>query len=199
MKGILFRVILSLLIAYNAACRQMSIISAPEHKAEHLASCRMTKLSQSMETGMLPNAEIRISQRLYRSGGGMYSKKSSRPGRISAGSNKSGRLVAATTKIWLFDAMPSSSTKSCARTRSVAALSLGSALLVRRRASASTSSKKTIEGDVDSARKKIPWRARSESPSHMDSNSGPRTVRKLIEHSVAIARASMVFEHPGGP
>lgn len=88
-------------------------------------------------------------------------------------------------------------------------------------ANASISSKKTTAGAAALALRNRAWTAFSLSPTHLLSNSGPRTnnryketiqpnshgrsgelaipAMKFMEHSVAIALANNVLEQPGGP
>ncbi len=63
----------------------------------------------------------------------------------------------------------------------------------------SISSKNTTHGDACLARLNISLIPRSDSPTHFDSNSGPRTETKFASLSVATAFASKVFPTPLGP
>eukprot|EP00968_Pinguiococcus_pyrenoidosus_P002792 scaffold149_cov315-Pinguiococcus_pyrenoidosus.AAC.130 len=117
------------------------------------------------------------------SGGGTYTRRSSRPGRISAGSSTSGRLVAATTvtptRAWI----PSISCKSCVSIRSEDLLSwLGASppsIPLRAVAMASISSKKIMLGADSRARRKRTCMFPSLSPRNFERSSGPLTARKL--------------------
>lgn len=59
--------------------------------------------------------------------------------------------------------------------------------------------KKIIEGAAARALRKTVRTAFSESPTHLENNSGPFTAKKFNFDSVANALATIVFEHPGGP
>ncbi len=90
---------------------------------------------------------------------------------------------------------PSISVSSAATTESVT-------LLVdrpRTGARASISSKNRIDGATARARAKISRTARSDSPTHLSSNSAPFTVKKAAPASWASARTTKVLPVPGGP
>mmetsp|Transcript_14031 Transcript_14031/g.45071 ORF Transcript_14031/g.45071 Transcript_14031/m.45071 type:complete len:395 (+) Transcript_14031:525-1709(+) len=120
--------------------------------------------------------------------------RSKRPGRSSAGSIRSGRLVAAMTTTRVRASTPSISCKSCERTRVETWLPPE-----RTGASASISSKKTMAGALARALRKRDATSCSDSPTHFERSSGPLTARKLVRVSAARARAASVFEQPGGP
>src|SRR3989304_5640044 len=82
--------------------------SAPEKPGEVLAmSCRSTVLS----SGLPLTWTLRISRRPRMSGRSRMTWRAKRPGRSSAGSSTSGRLVAATTMTLVFVSKPSISTR----------------------------------------------------------------------------------------
>src|SRR5436309_1177001 len=64
---------------------------------------------------------------------------------------------------------------------------------------ASTSSKKMMHGAAVFAFRNVSRTIRSDSPTHLLMNSGPRTEMKFASASVATAFASHVFPVPGGP
>ena len=66
-------------------------------------------------------------------------------------------------------------------------------------ASASISSKKMIQGATCRALLKTRRTPSSDSPTHFERSSGPRTAMKLASLSVATPLASSVFPQPGGP
>ena len=107
----------------------------------------------------------------------------------------SGRLVAATTNVALRDSKPSISVKSWFTTLSLAWLPSPP----RRGASESSSSKNNTHGDAARARAKSVRTARSLSPTYLFSNSGPLMEMKFAWASLAVALATSVLPHPGGP
>mmetsp|Transcript_56594 Transcript_56594/g.175982 ORF Transcript_56594/g.175982 Transcript_56594/m.175982 type:complete len:370 (+) Transcript_56594:895-2004(+) len=121
--------------------------------------------------------------------------RSSRPGRKSERSRRSGRFVAPTRKT--VAGMASSSVTSCETTRSMTPPES----LPRPRAGAreSSSSKNKTQG----CRSRALWKRfrtfRSLSPMYMERSSGPFTLRKCTRHSVATAFANRVLPVPGGP
>ena len=122
------------------------------------------------------------------------------PGRRSAGSSKSGRLVAPMTKTsapWLDADIPSNSANIWLTIRSMTPPE--SPWFPRFGAMESNSSKKMTQGLASRARWKIRRTFASDSPMYILSNSGPLTERKLREHDVATAFANSVLPVPGGP
>mmetsp|Transcript_9730 Transcript_9730/g.23818 ORF Transcript_9730/g.23818 Transcript_9730/m.23818 type:complete len:290 (-) Transcript_9730:312-1181(-) len=136
------------------------------------------------------------------SGRPTYIILSIRPGLVRAASNTSGRLVAPTTTTRPPRApppeepTPSNSVSSWLNSRSPPPPPPESPLLD---AIASISSKKITDGAASLALRNRPASARSLSPSHLLSSSGPFTAKKFMLPSVAMARAMRVLEHPGGP
>mmetsp|Transcript_26314 Transcript_26314/g.84979 ORF Transcript_26314/g.84979 Transcript_26314/m.84979 type:complete len:231 (-) Transcript_26314:1216-1908(-) len=121
-------------------------------------------------------------------------RRSKRPGRSSAASIRSGRFVAAmTTTAWSLRT-PSISCSSWLSTRDPTW-----APPDRAGASASISSKKTMEGAAARALWKSAATWRSDSPTHLERSSGPLTARKDVCASAASALAASVLEQPGGP
>ncbi|EDS34652.1 conserved hypothetical protein [Culex quinquefasciatus] len=168
-----------------------------------------------------------MSARSGSAGSPTYRILSRRPGRSTAGSTMSGRLVAAIRNTPFRSSMPSISVSSWLTTRIPAP---PSALSDRFGHSESNSSKKMTHGAELRARWKHCRTARSDSPtycltqrrgkkrdvelldlkipvghsSHLDidlrrRSSGPFTEIKLIPASFATAFASSVFPQPGGP
>mmetsp|Transcript_8856 Transcript_8856/g.25532 ORF Transcript_8856/g.25532 Transcript_8856/m.25532 type:complete len:254 (-) Transcript_8856:552-1313(-) len=131
-------------------------------------------------------------------GNGTYSNLSRRPGLIMAGSISSGRLVAAITKTLRLLSSPSISVSSWFTTRSLTPPPPPPSL-PRRGHNESSSSKNTTQGLELRARSNTRRTERSLSPTYLSSSSGPFTLMKLAPLSLAIALASNVFPHPGGP
>uniref|UniRef100_A0A2M4CVD5 Uncharacterized protein n=1 Tax=Anopheles darlingi TaxID=43151 RepID=A0A2M4CVD5_ANODA len=131
--------------------------------------------------------------------GPTYSSLSNRPGRNSAGSIKSGRLVAASMKICCAGSfeMPSISLNICETTRSITPPE--SPLTPRFGANESSSSRNRTHGEAVRARSNTSRTFCSLCPTYMFSSSGPCTDRKLRLHSVATAFAISVLPVPGGP
>mmetsp|Transcript_179716 Transcript_179716/g.437287 ORF Transcript_179716/g.437287 Transcript_179716/m.437287 type:complete len:300 (+) Transcript_179716:311-1210(+) len=155
--------------------------------------------SASLATAVLRSVAFRMPLRASRSGNGMNRSCPRRPGRRIAGSNVSGRLVAPMMKRLAWEFMPSISVSNWFTTRSPAPPAEEAPCPPRCPAIESSSSKKRMHG--------ADWRAfsntsrtfSSASPNHLLSNCGPLTEMKLAEHSFAIAFASNVLPHPGGP
>ena len=136
----------------------------------------------------------------------MYSRESKRPGRISAGSRRSGLFVAARTRTPRRCSMPSISLRSVVRTLRPGVAELEGEvdeewllLPPRVEAMASISSKKTMLGAAARALRKISRTARSDSPTYMLISSAPLMAMKFRPASVATALAVRVLEQPGGP
>mmetsp|Transcript_10065 Transcript_10065/g.34221 ORF Transcript_10065/g.34221 Transcript_10065/m.34221 type:complete len:443 (+) Transcript_10065:574-1902(+) len=123
---------------------------------------------------------------------------SRRPGRMTAGSRMSGRLVAPITNTFLRAPTPSISVRIWLITRSPTSLPPAEPD-PRALAMESISSKKMTQGAA--------WRAlsnrlrtlASDSPNHMVRSSGPLTEMKLDWHSLAMALAMSVLPQPEGP
>src|SRR5881397_2411037 len=122
--------------------------------------------------------------------------RSNRPGRSSAGSTRSIRFVAAMTVTLCSSSSPSISVRICEMTRSV---TCESSMPPRTGVIASTSSKKMMHGAAVFAFRNVSRTIRSDSPTHLLMNSGPRTEMKFASDSVATALARRVFPVPGGP
>mmetsp|Transcript_13475 Transcript_13475/g.42318 ORF Transcript_13475/g.42318 Transcript_13475/m.42318 type:complete len:316 (+) Transcript_13475:210-1157(+) len=122
-------------------------------------------------------------------------RRSRRPGRSSAGSMRSGRLVAATTTTPCSASTPSSSVSSWLTTRSVTPVES----LPRRGASASNSSKKSAQGAALRAFRKSSRTAASDWPIYLFSSSGPLTEMWRRPQAAAAQRATCVLPQPGGP
>ncbi len=130
------------------------------------------------------------------SGGSTNTSFSSRPGRSSAGSIRSGRFVAPSTTTSRSGSMPSSSVSSAATTRSVTP---ESKLCPRRGANASISSRNTSDGAESRARRNNSRTAFSDEPTHLSISSAPLTACTLRRPELASARTTNVLPQPGGP
>ena len=124
--------------------------------------------------------------------------RSNRPGRRSAGSRTSGRLVAATTMTLVLVSKPSISTRIwlsvCSRSSW-----LPPRPAPRWRPTASISSTKTMHGEL-----RLAWSNRSRTrlaptPTNISTNSEPEMLKKGTPASPATARAIRVLPVPGGP
>mmetsp|Transcript_146294 Transcript_146294/g.380254 ORF Transcript_146294/g.380254 Transcript_146294/m.380254 type:complete len:420 (-) Transcript_146294:134-1393(-) len=137
----------------------------------------------------------RISVRPLRSGTGTTTCLSSLPGRVSALSRDSAKLVAQITTMPLFCSKPSSSTSSWLRVILTAVLSR----FDRLEPTASISSMKTMHGACFLASWKRSLILRAPTPTNISSNSEPEACRKGTPASPAIALAKRVLPVPGGP
>mmetsp|Transcript_75692 Transcript_75692/g.213953 ORF Transcript_75692/g.213953 Transcript_75692/m.213953 type:complete len:442 (+) Transcript_75692:740-2065(+) len=137
----------------------------------------------------------RISLRPFRSGTGTTTCLSRRPGRVSALSRDSGKLVAHMTTMPLFCSNPSSSTSSWFKVILTALLSR----LDRVEPTASISSMNTMHGACFRASWKRSRTLRAPTPTYISSKSDPEACRNGTPASPAIARARSVFPVPGTP
>ena len=124
--------------------------------------------------------------------------RSKRPGRSSAGSSTSGRLVAATTITLVLVSKPSISTRIWLRVCSRSSCEPPRPA-PRWRPTASISSTKTMQGLL-----RLAWSKRSRTrlaptPTNISTNSEPEMLKKGTPASPATARASSVLPVPGGP
>ena len=124
--------------------------------------------------------------------------RSKRPGRRSAGSRTSGRLVAATTITFVFVSKPSISTRIWLRVCSRSSW-LPPRPAPRWRPTASISSTKTMHGEL-----RLAWSNRSRTrlaptPTNISTNSEPEMLKNGTPASPATARAMSVLPVPGGP
>mmetsp|Transcript_4150 Transcript_4150/g.16097 ORF Transcript_4150/g.16097 Transcript_4150/m.16097 type:complete len:276 (+) Transcript_4150:859-1686(+) len=183
------------LIAYFVARWQISVMSAPEKPSVALASLSR---STSGARGDLRRFAPKMDRRESRSGSGMYTSWSSRPGRVTAASMMSGRLVAPMTKTFFRLPTPSISVRIWLRTRSPAS-ELPAPPEPRAFAIESISSKNRMHGAAERALSKRSRTFASDSPNHMVSSSGPLMLMKFAPHSLAMALARRVLPQPGGP
>lgn len=143
----------------------------------------------------------KICRRAAISGGLKTSYWSNRPGRRSAGSMVSGRLVAPITTTWPRSYSPSNNANKVATN----AAWVCSVLVCRVGAKPSISSKKIILGCCRRAYSNNKLNCRSLSPTHLDKMSAPFRMKNVMGRcaqrapSLANARASSVLPVPGGP
>mmetsp|Transcript_25338 Transcript_25338/g.34818 ORF Transcript_25338/g.34818 Transcript_25338/m.34818 type:complete len:211 (+) Transcript_25338:580-1212(+) len=182
-------------MASLAARWQISVMSAPENP---FVTSAMESRFTASSIGLLRKQESRIARRLFLSGSGMYMSWSRRPGRVMAASRTSGRFVAPMTKTVFFEPTPSISVRIWLMTRSPASLAPPPPL-PRALAMESISSKKRMQGAAARALSKSSRTFASDSPNHIVRSSGPLIDMKLAPHSLAMACASKVLPHPGGP
>ena len=124
--------------------------------------------------------------------------RSKRPGRSSAGSRMSGRLVAAITTTPASPPKPSISTSSWLSVCSRSSLPWPMPA-PRLRPAASTSSMKMIAGAILRALANRSRTRAAPTPTSDSTNSAPETEKKAASASPAVARASSVLPVPGGP
>mmetsp|Transcript_18815 Transcript_18815/g.58534 ORF Transcript_18815/g.58534 Transcript_18815/m.58534 type:complete len:565 (+) Transcript_18815:64-1758(+) len=173
-------------------------MSAPVNVGGHCPAMRSSEVP-----GAMLNLRVSAVSTLTRVGTSdamlTYASLSKRPGRSSAGSTRSGRLLAPIMKTSCEapESSPSSSASSWLTTRSITPPE--SAPPPRLGASASSSSKNRMTGRARRARSKTSRTFFSDSPMYMLTSSGPFTERKLRPHSVATAFATSVLPVPGGP
>mmetsp|Transcript_29321 Transcript_29321/g.62860 ORF Transcript_29321/g.62860 Transcript_29321/m.62860 type:complete len:218 (+) Transcript_29321:1076-1729(+) len=143
---------------------------------------------------------FRMWPRPSRSGRPNSTFRSSRPGRMSAGSRVSGRLVAISTLMFPRASNPSSSVTICSIVLWTSlSLPLSSPPPPRAPPMASTSSKNTMQARFDRAIVKSSRTIRAPSPTYFWTSSEPMTRMKQASVRLATARAVSVFPVPGGP
>mmetsp|Transcript_77218 Transcript_77218/g.213531 ORF Transcript_77218/g.213531 Transcript_77218/m.213531 type:complete len:282 (+) Transcript_77218:735-1580(+) len=179
-------------IAAMAASRARAARSAPLKPPVRRASAAR---STSPANGSFLVCARRISRRPASEGKGTKRRRSRRPGRSIAGSTMSGLFVAAITYTCARCCTPSISVSIWFTTRS-AELEPSADL---RGTSASSSSKKMTHGAELNALWNTSRTARSDSPTYLLRSSGPLIAIKFAPLAFAVALASRVFPHPGGP
>mmetsp|Transcript_528 Transcript_528/g.1802 ORF Transcript_528/g.1802 Transcript_528/m.1802 type:complete len:228 (-) Transcript_528:172-855(-) len=170
--------------------------SAPEKPGVARA---ITSISTSVSSGTGFVYSSRTARRPPTSGSGTTTLVSKRPGRTSARSSASGKLVAARTMTPVFCVKPSISTSSWLSVFSRS--SLPPKLPPRPRAfpTASISSMKTMQGCIALAWAKRSRTRAGPTPTNISMKSEPEMERKGTFASPAVAFASSVFPQPGGP
>mmetsp|Transcript_10878 Transcript_10878/g.29146 ORF Transcript_10878/g.29146 Transcript_10878/m.29146 type:complete len:424 (-) Transcript_10878:670-1941(-) len=168
---------------------------APEKPGARREIC---STSTSAPSGLPRQCTLRISQRPLKSGRSTIMRRSKRPGRRSAWSSTSARLVAAITMMPLFFSNPSISTSIwlsvCSRSSFPPANPAP-----RCRPTASISSMKIMQGAFFFAFANRSRTRAAPTPTNISTNSEPEIEKNGTPASPATARASSVFPVPGGP
>mmetsp|Transcript_28266 Transcript_28266/g.72366 ORF Transcript_28266/g.72366 Transcript_28266/m.72366 type:complete len:270 (-) Transcript_28266:679-1488(-) len=186
--------------AKSAASLTTLAISAPEKPGVRLARVSESSFSSwSSASRSFGRYTRKISARPAMSGAPISIWRSKRPGRRSAESSVSGRLVPARTTTWPEVVKPSISTSSWLSVFSRS--SLPPIMPPRPRAfpMASISSIHTMHGCIDLACAKRSRTREGPTPTNISMKSDPATERKGTFASPAVAFASSVFPVPGGP
>ena len=183
--------------AKSAASLTSSARSAPVMPGVEAA---MASRSTESSTGTERVWMRRISARPLRSGGCTAMRRSKRPGRSSAGSRISWRLVAPRTMTFVPGSKPSISVRIwlsvCSRSSWPP---LKPPLPERERPMASSSSMKTIDGAASLACLNRSRTREAPTPTIASTNSEAESEKKAAWASPATARASSVLPVPGGP
>mmetsp|Transcript_50511 Transcript_50511/g.109510 ORF Transcript_50511/g.109510 Transcript_50511/m.109510 type:complete len:301 (-) Transcript_50511:162-1064(-) len=166
--------------------------SAPEKPGVARA---MVSRSTPASSGIGLAYSARIWLRPRTSGSGTTTLVSKRPGRTSARSSASGKLVAARTMTPVFCWKPSISTSSWLSVIFIACCSFG----LRCEPMASISSMKTMHGAFFLACEKRSRTRDAPTPTNISTNSEPDAETNGTPASPATARASSVLPVPGGP
>ena len=181
--------------ARRAASLTILASSAPEAPEAMRATARKSILS-SCSTFLAWT--LRMASRPCKSGSSTGTRRSKRPGRVSAGSRDSGRLVAAKMMTPLLPSKPSISVKSWLRVCSRSSLPPYWPPL-RFWPMASISSMKTMQGAFSFAWSNRLRTLEAPMPTNISTNSEPEMEKKGTFASPATAFASMVLPVPGGP
>mmetsp|Transcript_12107 Transcript_12107/g.30585 ORF Transcript_12107/g.30585 Transcript_12107/m.30585 type:complete len:544 (+) Transcript_12107:169-1800(+) len=155
-------------------------------------------MSMSEERGLPRAWTRRISERPAKSGRSTMMRRSKRPGRRSAWSRTSARLVAAMTMMPGLPSKPSISTSIWLRVCSRSSLPPATPA-PRWRPTASISSMKMIQGAFFLAWPKRSRTRAAPTPTNISTNSEPEMEKKGTPASPATARARSVLPVPGGP
>src|SRR6204780_4118470 len=181
--------------ANSAASLTRFARSAPEKPGVPRAITEGLTLSPS---GTLRMCTLRICSRPRTSGSGTTTWRSKRPGRSSAGSSTSGRLVAAMTMMPSLPSKPSISTSNwfnvCSRSSWPPPKPAP-----RCRPTASISSMKMMQGACFLACSNMSRTREAPTPTNISTKSEPEMVKKGTLASPATARAISVLPGGGGP
>ena len=169
--------------------------SAPVKPGVRRAS---TDRSTEPSSGLFRAWTSRMATRPATSGASTTIWRSNRPGRSSAGSKMSGRLVAAMRITPVAASNPSISTSSWLRVCSRSSWPPPTPV-PRCRPTASISSTKMIAGACETACLNRSRTRLAPTPTNISTKSEPEMVRKGTSASPATARASSVLPVPGGP
>src|SRR5881397_1802173 len=181
--------------ANRAASFTMFARSAPENPG--VPRAMMSGLTSGAR-GTLRMWTLRISSRPRMSGSGTTTCRSKRPGRSSAGSSTSGRLVAAMTITPIVASKPSISTSSWFSVCSRSSLPPPRPA-PRWRPTASISSMNTMQGACFFACSNISRTRAAPTPTNISTKSEPEIEKNGTFASPAMARASSVLPVPGAP
>ncbi len=182
--------------AMSAASLHKLAISAPAKPGVISAS---TSALISSEHLMFLRCTLKIAARPFRSGRSILICRSKRPGRSSAESRTSGRLVAAMSMTPLSVLKPSISTRSWLRVFSRSSLPPWKPPRPRARPMASISSIKTMQGAFSRACLNRSRTREAPTPTNISTKSEPDIEKKGTPASPATALASSVLPVPGGP
>ena len=189
-------------------------ISSPFRAAIRAASLTMLRRSAPTNPAVAPAMSARstlgatltfrvwirrIASRPALSGGDTVTRRSNRPGRKSAGSSTSGRLVAASTTTFWLGVKPSISVRIWFSVCSRSSLAPKVADEARERPMASSSSIKMMLGAAALALAKRSRTRDAPTPTMASTNSDAERLKNGRFDSPATARASKVFPVPGGP
>mmetsp|Transcript_73044 Transcript_73044/g.121960 ORF Transcript_73044/g.121960 Transcript_73044/m.121960 type:complete len:232 (+) Transcript_73044:263-958(+) len=171
---------------------------APEKPVVRFATIFISTLSAR---GLPLQCTLRISERPSKSGRSTGTRRSKRPGRVSAASSTSARLVAASTITPELPSKPSISVKIwlsvCSRSSFPPPMFRPPP--ARCRPTASISSMNTIHGAFFFASVNRSRTREAPTPTNISTNSEPEAEMKGTPASPATARASRVLPVPGGP
>ena len=154
--------------------------------------------STSSSTGLPFRCTPRMASRPFTSGESRTTLRSKRPGRSSAGSRMSGRLVAAITITFVPVSKPSISTRIWFRVCSRSSW-LPPSPAPRCRPTASISSTNTMQGEFFFACSNRSRTRLAPTPTNISTNSEPEMLKKGTPASPATARERSVLPVPGGP
>ena len=157
-----------------------------------------TSIFISLESGLPATCTFRIASRPATSGRSSVTLRSKRPGRSSAGSRISGRLVAAITMMLVFVSNPSISTRIWFSVCSRSSCPPPSPA-PRCRPTASISSTNMMHGALRFACSNRSRTRAAPTPTNISTNSLPEMWKNGTPASPATALASRVFPVPGGP
>mmetsp|Transcript_4972 Transcript_4972/g.16657 ORF Transcript_4972/g.16657 Transcript_4972/m.16657 type:complete len:296 (+) Transcript_4972:792-1679(+) len=184
--------------AWSAASLHTLAMSAPENPGVSAAMALAT-WSAGSPSLILPRWCRNTSKRPRMSGRSMRICRSKRPGRMSASSRMSARLVAARMMMPEVVLKPSISTRSWLRVFSRSSLPPANPPLPRLRPTASISSMKMMQGAMARACAKRSRTREGPTPTNISMKSEPLMDRKGTEASPAVALARSVLPVPGSP
>mmetsp|Transcript_18453 Transcript_18453/g.46689 ORF Transcript_18453/g.46689 Transcript_18453/m.46689 type:complete len:313 (-) Transcript_18453:677-1615(-) len=182
--------------ASRPASVHTALMSAP--LSSSLAITNSSRFTSSLSV-MRPVWMEKMRRLVLASGSGNSILRSMRPGRMSAGSSDSMRLVAMMTLTSPMESKPSSWLSSSSMVRCTSLSPPPPELSVRADPMESTSSMKMMEGACSRAMTNSSRTMRDPSPMYFCTSSLPMTRMKHASVRLATARASSVLPVPGGP